>query len=165
MSSNFIKIVIFFLSGLLLSFILPFLLDLFLLAAIVTVMYAKKIRKAYIISILIGYSMRIIIVLILLGIIWRNPQYIPKVYRNTTISLLIFGSDFGLFEGITRHYSEEIKRGDPFSGQPYRMINDNFYSIGPDGKDDRLRIIYDPTNGTYSAGDIKIPVIKRVQSH
>lgn len=31
------------------------------------------------------------------------------------------------------------------------------YSIGPDQQDDRLAIIYNPTNGLFSTGDISFP--------
>jgi hypothetical protein len=43
---------------------------------------------------------------------------------------------------------------DTFSGK--RMVNKDgiIYSVGPDRVDDKLQLLYDPTNGTYSAGDI-----------
>ena len=43
---------------------------------------------------------------------------------------------------------------DPFSGEPYRRMNSIEYSVGPDGIDHRLEVIYDPSNGTFSRGDI-----------
>ena len=40
---------------------------------------------------------------------------------------------------------------------PGYMINhDIIYSTGPDGVDDKTAILYDPTNGTTSRGDIAI---------
>lgn len=45
---------------------------------------------------------------------------------------------------------------DPFSGASF--LRDEaagvYYSVGPDGGDDRLGEIYDPTNGTISRGDL-----------
>ena len=47
---------------------------------------------------------------------------------------------------------------DPFSNNPY--LNDSsrqvFYSIGPDGRDDGNGLLYDPTNGIVSNGDISL---------
>jgi hypothetical protein len=45
-------------------------------------------------------------------------------------------------------------RVDPFSGKRMSHLEGAYYSVGPDGEDDRLAIIYDPTNGSYSRGDI-----------
>jgi len=39
------------------------------------------------------------------------------------------------------------------NGQIYGMA-DSYYSLGPDGMDQKASILYDPTNGTNSAGDI-----------
>ena len=49
---------------------------------------------------------------------------------------------------------------DPFSDKPFLWATDSIgrpfaYSVGPDFKDDSAKIIYDPTNGTTSAGDIQ----------
>lgn len=47
---------------------------------------------------------------------------------------------------------------DPITGKPfmYHKTDEAFelYSIGPDLKDDKGELVYDPTNGTVSAGDI-----------
>lgn len=43
---------------------------------------------------------------------------------------------------------------DPFTGQPLKQAAGNFYSVGPDGKDDGGAASYDPKSGTNSAGDI-----------
>lgn len=44
---------------------------------------------------------------------------------------------------------------DPFSGEPYKCSEGyKYYSIGPDKVDDEMSVLYDPTNGTRSAGDI-----------
>jgi hypothetical protein len=49
---------------------------------------------------------------------------------------------------------------DPFTGKPmrYRPWTDEgggaIYSLGPDREDDRMKIEYDATNGTFSQGDV-----------
>jgi hypothetical protein len=49
---------------------------------------------------------------------------------------------------------------DPFSGKGfiYQLVSDGtnytLYSIGPVRVDDARQILYDPTNGTVSSGDI-----------
>ncbi len=47
---------------------------------------------------------------------------------------------------------------DPFINKPFRLTQNESgmyaYSVGPDFKDDRAKIIYDPTNGTARLGDI-----------
>jgi hypothetical protein len=47
---------------------------------------------------------------------------------------------------------------DPFSEKELKYLEQKniFYSIGPDRVDQRLKTIYDPTNGVFSAGDIKV---------
>ncbi|MCE5231468.1 hypothetical protein LLG95_17970 [bacterium] len=49
-------------------------------------------------------------------------------------------------------------RADPFATAPLRSIAEStttlIYSIGPDLKDDRAALPYDPTNGTLTPGDI-----------
>lgn len=54
---------------------------------------------------------------------------------------------------------------DPYSNQPIKTVHEQntelIYSIGPDLKDDRGAITYDPTNGTFSAGDIVLRVPKQ----
>lgn len=43
---------------------------------------------------------------------------------------------------------------DPFTGQPVKFTPQAIYSLGPDKSDQGGGIIYDPTNGTISAGDV-----------
>lgn len=47
---------------------------------------------------------------------------------------------------------------DPFSEDGLKFSNqfDIYYSIGPDRVDQFLEVIYDPTNGVFSAGDIEV---------
>lgn len=54
---------------------------------------------------------------------------------------------------------------DPFSAQPLRFTPNRepfmIYSIGPDEMDDKATVVYDPTNGTISAGDIFIEMPRK----
>ena len=49
---------------------------------------------------------------------------------------------------------------DPFNGEEYRykLAADGsgyvLYGVGPDRKDEKTAVLYDPTNGTISGGDI-----------
>jgi hypothetical protein len=67
-----------------------------------------------------------------------------KVYPNTLAEL-------------SPNYLSSVPK-DPFSDTDfvYGRVRDTFfiYSIGPDLVDDKVGIIYDPTNGTVSSGDI-----------
>ena len=56
---------------------------------------------------------------------------------------------------------------DPFTSDPLKWISEpdaiTCYSVGPDQRDDRASIAYDPTNGTMSPGDLiaRVPVTPR----
>lgn len=56
------------------------------------------------------------------------------------------------------------KWADPFTSRPLCRVEETtatlFYSIGPDRADTRAAIGYDPTNGTFSPGDIFLRVPK-----
>ena len=57
---------------------------------------------------------------------------------------------------VAPQYIPEVP-SDVFSAQPkttLREAPEHYYSIGPDRKDDAGAILYDPTNGTVSGGDI-----------
>ena len=53
---------------------------------------------------------------------------------------------------------KSIPEADPW-GNPYQRNAQNryYYSFGPDEKDDGGNILYDPTNGVRSTGDIYFP--------
>jgi hypothetical protein len=75
------------------------------------------------------------------------------------IYVLIFGWDIGWVEMIfinTRiDLSMQNDGVDPFSHSKLGIrSNGDLYSIGPDMRDDRGELLYDPTNGTFSPGDI-----------
>jgi len=117
----------------------------------------KKRDKRYTHFLIAGYLIRTVIVFSILGYIHINPRHIPGIYKWDKM-FEIFGGDAGLFEGIVRHHARSVSRGDPFSGEPLKMQDGIVYSIGPDGEDNFCSIIYDPTNGTGSPGDIIKPV-------
>lgn len=52
--------------------------------------------------------------------------------------------------------SSLLKMEDYFSTTTLKSESGMLYSIGPDRNDDSLRIIYDPTNGIFSRGDITL---------
>ncbi|MBN1478260.1 hypothetical protein JXA47_16005 [Candidatus Sumerlaeota bacterium] len=43
---------------------------------------------------------------------------------------------------------------DPFTGEPVRVESGRVWSLGPDQADQGANLVYDPTNGTMSPGDI-----------
>jgi len=45
---------------------------------------------------------------------------------------------------------------DPFTGRPLVLAPDRIYSLGPDMIDQKGALLYDPTNGTVSPGDIAV---------
>lgn len=74
-------------------------------------------------------------------------------------SLLVVCGDVGMIENLVHYHSYRVTRGgietDPFSGQPLRRSPaGTVYSVGPDRRDDSLAVIYDPSNGTMSTGDV-----------
>ena len=54
---------------------------------------------------------------------------------------------------------------DPFTGTPLRFIANRapfvVYSVGPDKEDDKAAFLYDPTNGTFSPGDVFIEIPRK----
>jgi hypothetical protein len=46
---------------------------------------------------------------------------------------------------------------DPFTGQPVIVTADRVHSVGPDKRDEQGALVYDPTNGALSVGDIVAP--------
>lgn len=55
---------------------------------------------------------------------------------------------------------------DPFSGAPFRWSAEHqrFYSVGPDGRDEKLSSEYKPSRGWSSGGDITLPALPAVAS-
>jgi hypothetical protein len=73
-----------------------------------------------------------------------------------------------LLKDVEDYPSEMIPVGlhDPFSGEkyPWNEEKSTFYSYGPDGIDNGCAIMYDPTNGTISGGDIWIKKAEKQKS-
>jgi hypothetical protein len=105
-----------------------------------------------------GFITRIVIAAIVLLTFWHNPHYLPMKEGQGTLYFLLLGSEISLYEKIIGHYEDNISpEKDPFSGRPPKQTDEGqLYSIGPDGIDNALTIIYDPTNGVGSPGDIPI---------
>lgn len=156
---RFIKMIIFgIMLGYVVSFLVPFFLDIILLTILLIYVFHKD--RAIIIGSIIGYSFRCMMVFIILLFFIKCPHHLNYKFKYPIKYILLLGSDNGLYEGIVRHYCNIIKKGDPYSNKPFMVINGNIYSVGPDCNDDKLVIIYDPTNGTISLGDIIVPIEK-----
>lgn len=92
----------------------------------------------------------------------RVQQALYEVARLTLATRLVqleLGTDAAqpanLEQSVTKYISPIPN--DPFSSgtRAMRMTPDGrFYSIGPDGKDDSLSLIYDSRRGTFSPGDV-----------
>ncbi len=54
----------------------------------------------------------------------------------------------------------DFRKIDPFTGNPYPEVDGVSYSLGPDQIDHQLAVVYDPTNGTFSPGDIPRTVME-----
>ena len=123
-------------------------------------LYFKRMPQTVRIAVLLGVAVRIVFVSLALLLFFSSPRLIPLwSYSARPIqSVLVLGSDIGLFEGMVRHYAESVKKGqskkDPFSGEALRNVNGVSYSVGPDGRDDLLTVAYDPSNGIMSSGDV-----------
>jgi hypothetical protein len=50
-----------------------------------------------------------------------------------------------------------MERFDPFTGEPLHMDGEHIWSLGPDTEDQGGLLVYDPTNGTLTPGDIVVP--------
>ena len=90
---------------------------------------------------------------------------------NTVYNLYIFmiNLKYNFIENYTRNKILYLKNNtsklnleklslynDPFSSGNLKIKGGHIYSVGPDMNDNRLSIQYDPTNGTFSKGDIII---------
>ncbi len=156
-NKEIIGILLGFLLGIVIEFMFPFFLDVFI---IILICFLIKKMKYIKIGIIIGYTIRLLTVILILYVIYLSPKHIRMTRDHPNISFLLLGSEGGVLEGIVRHYCTIMKTGDPFSGTYFKSQDGILYSVGPDGKDDKLHIIYDPTNGTISRGDIIVPVEK-----
>lgn len=99
---------------------------------------------------------------------WKLEGFIVEPSRSCALKVfsIVNAADCGFVESML---IARVKKAnllappgkDPFArGARLRMISTTdgriFYSVGPDGLDDGLSVIYDPTNGTWSKGDIVV---------
>ena len=106
--------------------------------------------------------------------IWRNSREIKtrmdmadsrfELVRMATATKYRLVTE-GAFPASKKQFAPLLPKGppkDPFSGDPLKFLSTPdalaCYSVGPDGRDDRAAIEYDPTNGTVSPGDILLRV-------
>ncbi len=98
--------------------------------------------------------------------------FIYLIINHWEYYFFIFNKDRGRYESLIeiRSYKKYKKlvrlindnpnniKKDPFNNKKieYSKEFDLFYSIGPDCVDQFMKIEYDPTNGVFSVGDIKI---------
>ena len=128
-----------------------------ILIVVLIYMRGRQMKKLYLISIVVGYVIRLIIVTVFLFYLWFNPHYLPNYEKYPLQYFVLLGSDGGLYEKMIGYYTEHLTSNrDPFSGLNPLKKNGFLYSIGPDGINNELSIIYNPTNGTVSSGDIII---------
>lgn len=151
------KLLLWFFVGYIICFLIPFFWNI-VIVAILAFGLRKKYRDAFfLIGLVIGAFIRLVIAALVLAILWSHPEYLPLKNRYPVKFLLLLGSELGIYEKIVRHYTKHVSPNiDPFTGKPPKQKNGLLYSVGPDGKDDFLEVIYCPTNGTISPGDILI---------
>ncbi len=84
----------------------------------------------------------------------------PTFYGALTRTLANQARTCLVLAGLDRVLGRGGAVEDPFTGEPLQTIEEPgarvIYSLGPDGEDQRAAVSYDPTNGTFSAGDIFI---------
>jgi len=129
----------------------------------------KRIRekKEFRRGLLAGIVVRTTLIIILLLAMYKSEWMLrfTKGLRDGDIKGIVFGQEIGQNEAVYRYHAEKARRllqtgdyvnfKDPFSGKPFLFSNEGVpYSIGPDFQDNRGLIIYDPTNGMVSKGDI-----------
>ncbi len=115
----------------------------------------------------IGAMVRFIQAIVLAMLILNNNTIMVFMIRNhdTWWCSLLLGNEFQFLELSVRNQYEKVNTGDqltyfdPFQTDQhdnnFLTINGMYYSIGPDLTDDKILIIYDPTNGIIgSRGDI-----------
>ena len=96
----------------------------------------------------------------------RTRAHVTEAYWRMTTALaqlMAYRVEKGKFPGSLEEASQIIGMSvpvDPFTLQPVRYKSDGkhgvVYSLGPDMTDNQAGVVYDPTNGTVSAGDVVI---------
>ena len=68
---------------------------------------------------------------------------------------------------LLQNDKDERYNRDPFTTKPFLTVERNnvkiYYSMGPDRIDHKAKVLYDPTNGIFSAGDIFLPINENKQ--
>jgi len=160
-----------FVAGLFVGYLVTFLLLMIMALPLITIFLVLWFKEKWkwptpdcVLGVGLGTTVRVVLVACVLLYLWDKPQLIPRVRGlHTSVYLLVFGHQAGLYEGIVRNYAMFMEQGDCFTGDPLKTKNGRVYSVGPDGRDDRLDIVYDPTNGIASTGDIVVSIAEREQ--
>lgn len=96
-----------------------------------------------------------------------NVPYSPKfpianfdeAHTRTDTNMTLLKLDIA---GLNLSQGKPAGETDPFTNESLKTAQDGgetvIYSVGPDKKDDGGAITYDPTNGTFSRGDISLRV-------
>lgn len=88
---------------------------------------------------------------------WWTPSYTQMKTRGAVVEAAL-QLDLAGLDRVIEPTSDTVKRIDPFTNAPLRKSDATshalIYSLGPDREDQHGAVTYDPTNGTYSAGDI-----------
>ncbi len=135
-------------------------------------------KLQYILLILLVWKIAAILALVYecKSVPMRSKSYTELFWKYFPFSCLFFG-DVGQWENeiatrrslvVSNKGSEEFRgsggavgKVDPFSGLGYLRHASVEYSVGPDQQDQQMKVIYDPSNGTVSAGDIPVGFAKR----
>lgn len=94
---------------------------------------------------------------------WWSPDFSNEKTRGSVTDARL-QLDLAGLDCVVEPETEAVKRIDPFTNAPLKQTDETthtlIYSLGPDRVDQHGALSYDPTNGTFSAGDIAIGVPK-----
>ncbi len=155
----YLKIIFAFIFGIIIALLFPFYLNAVMLLVVIK-MIKKNFnnRKPFLMAIVLGMVGKFLIAVIFLFYIYLYPINFIYYNNHETVRTMLVGGEIGIYEKLVSYYCRPINRkNDPFTGKKYLEINGVSYSVGPDGIDNGLKLIYDPTNGTISPGDIIVP--------
>lgn len=151
-----------FLAGYLSCLVLPF--PASLAPVVAFYLWAKgrkdKIARRVAVAAAAGTALRFLLLSAVLLAGLKGIYLIPeKITPPAFTSFLVVCGDVGMIEKLVHYHCYRVARGgkdtDPFSGLPLkRSPAGTAYSVGPDRRDGALSVIYDPSNGTMSAGDV-----------
>ncbi len=151
--------------------ILPFFSVLFALALllVLSVIYISIFRtkeKVNIRKFVLIYSIVLVLTIALkmISVVWIMYKWEDSDrFRRTNDKVLyrmILGLDYpAVYERAIYDKFRDLSsfnKGDPFVEGSFKRKSNAIYSVGPDGLDDHIKILYDPTNGILSRGDILV---------